>query len=606
MSRRQAHVDALREKARHLPRKPGIYLWKDSRGKVLYVGKSVDLRSRVASYFGASPSTPEKAGMIVAASRDIDFFVTDNEADALILEHREIQNHRPRFNVIFRDDKSYPMIKITKERFPRIHVTRRKLDDGAVYLGPYPSAAAVRRTLKLITTLFPIRDCHFESRRLRKAKVCLSYHIKRCAGPCEDRVDEEEYRQLASEAGRFLTGDTGPVLDELEAKMQEAAGALEFERAAMYRDRFEALQRLAVPRRIEPHGAPFDEDVVALAAGTAGVVVQELYYRKGRMEGQYRAEIPEPGEPGKLLADWVAARYIGAGARVPGAILLSHEPEDRDTLAEALARVSGQAVELVVPQQGRRYKLLQMALRNALSYLESRRGQGSGGAGMDRLAEALGLPGPPRRIEGFDISNTGETEKVASMVVALDGRMAKSEYRRFVIRGVEGQDDFACMAEAVRRRYKRRLKEGEELPDLVMVDGGPGQVAAAFQVLADELDLAEQPLVGIAKREERLHLPGDTEGLALPRTDPGLQLLQVVRNEAHRFALAHHRARRQKRSFRSELDDVPGVGPASRRALLRHFKDLQAVRAASLEELLSVDGLNRRAARALFDFYHPA
>lgn len=606
MSRRKGPAEVLREKARHLPKKPGIYLWKDARGKVLYVGKSVDLRSRVASYFGSSASTPEKAGLIVARAADIDFFVTDNEADALILEHREIQRHRPRFNVIFRDDKSYPMIKITKERFPKIHVTRRKLDDGAIYLGPYPSAASVRRTLKLITTLFPIRDCHFDSKRLKKASLCLSFHIKRCAGPCEDKVDEEEYRELASEAGRFLTGDTGPVLDDLERRMQEAAAQQEYERAAMYRDRFEALQRLAQPRRVEPHGAPFDEDVVALASGTAGVVVQELYYRKGRMEGQYRAELPEAGDPGRLLADWVAARYLGTGARIPGAILLSHEPADRETLTEALGRVSNQAVELVVPQKGRRYKILQMALRNALSYLESRRGEGSGGAGMDRLAEVLGLPGPPRRIEGFDISNLGETEKVASLVVALDGKMARSEYRRFVIRGVEGQDDFACMAEVVRRRYRRRLKEGEELPDLVMVDGGPGQVGAAFQVLADELDLAEQPLVGLAKREERLHVPGDPEGLALPRTDPGLQLLQVVRNEAHRFALSHHRTRRRKRSFRSELDDVPGVGPASRKALLRHFSDVQAVRAASLEELLSVDGLNRRAARALFDFYHPS
>lgn len=597
---------ALRRKAGRLPRKPGIYLWRAATGEVVYVGKSVDLRSRVLSYFGAPPSTPEKAAAIVAASADVEFFLTDNEADALILEHREIQRHRPRFNVVFRDDKSYLMIKITREPYPRILVTRRREDDGAVYLGPYPSAGAVRRTLKLITTLFAIRDCHFPSARLKSARLCLSYHIGRCAGPCEDKVSEPQYQELAHEAARFLTGDTGEVLAELEQSMSQAAARLEFEKAATYRDRHEALTRLASPRRVEPHGSPFDEDVVAVAAVDGQAAVQELHYRRGRLEGQHRRLLPGEGSAPEQLAAWLAARYLGQGAPVPGTLVLSHRPAGDQALASALSKVAGRSVELVVPERGRRFQGLQMALRNVLGYLESRRGLGAGDEGTARLAEVLGLAAPPARIEGFDISNTGPTEKVASMVVALEGRMARSEYRRFVIRGVEGQDDFACMAEVIRRRYRRLLREGRELPDLVMVDGGPGQVGAAREVLVGELELPDLAVVGLAKREERLHAPGDMEGLWLPPEDPGRRLLQVIRNEAHRFAITHHRARRGKRSLASELDRVPGVGPASRKALLRHFADLAAIRGASLEELLAVDGLNRRAARSLFDFYHGA
>jgi excinuclease ABC subunit C len=596
----------LRQQARSLPHKPGIYLWKAADGIVVYVGKSVDLRSRVNSYFGSAPSTPEKASRIVAASVSLDFFVTDNEADALILEHREIQRHQPRFNVFFKDDKSYPMIKITREAFPRILVTRRKEEDGAIYLGPYPSAAAVRRTFKLITTLFPIRDCHYSSKRLTRVKLCLSYHIKRCAGPCEGKVTDTEYQQLAKEAGRFLTGDTRKVLDELSCKMETAATGLEFERAALYRDRREALLRLAEPRRVEPHGAPFDEDVVAVASQEGRLCIQELYYRKGRLEGQRRKLLPEGGDPGAILGSWLGTRYLGAGAKIPGALILSHEPKEIEVLRAALGKLAGRTVELVVPQQGRRWEILQMALRNALVYLESRREHGTGEEGVQALAEALGMLEEPRRIEGFDISNTGPTEKVASMVVALDGRMARREYRHFVIRDVAGQDDFASMAEVIRRRYSRLLREEKPLPDLVMVDGGQGQVAAAARVLEEELGLAELPLVGLAKREERIFFPGDSEGLLLDARHPGRCLLQVIRNEAHRFAITHHRKRRKKKSLESELDGIRGIGPSSKKALFRHFSDIESIRRASLEELLAVDGLNRRAAHALFEFYRGA
>lgn len=599
----RARRKELRRQARALPRKPGIYLWKDPEGKVVYVGKSVDLRSRVGSYFGTAPSTPEKAARIVEASATIDFFVTDNEADALILEHREIQKHQPRFNVFFKDDKSYPMIKITREAFPRILVTRRKEDDGAVYLGPYPSASAVRRTLELITTLFPIRDCHYSSKRLEKVKLCLSYHIKRCAGPCEGKVDRADYQKLAREAARFLTGDTGEILQELQEKMEAASAELHFERAALYRDRRAALLRLAEPRRVEPHGTPFDEDVVAVAGRDGRLCIQELYYRKGRLEGQRRKDVPEGGEPAEVLAAWLGARYLGQGTRIPGTVLLSHRPPNGEALSEALGRIAGHKVELVVPEKGRRWEILQMALRNALVYLESRRGEGTGEEGVLALAEALELPEEPRRIEGFDISNTGPTEKVASMVVALDGRMARKEYRHFTIRGVEGQDDFACMEEVIRRRYGRLLREERPLPDLVMVDGGPGQVSAAWKVL-QELGLQDLPLVGLAKREERIFSPEGGEGLLLDERHPGRRLLQVLRNEAHRFAITHHRKRRKKRSFGSELDAIAGIGPASKRALFRHFRDIEGIRRASLEELLAVEGLNRRAARALFDYYH--
>lgn len=592
----------LREQARRLPRSPGIYLWTSPEGEVVYVGKSIDLRSRVQSYFGSAPSTPEKASMIVDASAEIDFFVTDNEADALILEHRMIHRHKPRFNVVFRDDKSYPMLKITHEEFPRILVTRKKEKDGGTYLGPYPSAGAVRRTLKLLTSLFPIRDCHFPSKTLKKARLCLSYHIKRCAGPCQDKIEADEYLGLARQAARFLRGDTDEVLADLEAAMHRASENLEFERAALYRDRLQALRKLAAPRRVEPHGAPFDEDVIALARKGARNCIQEIHYRKGRLEGQRRELIRSDDPPETLLLSYLANRYLHEGARLPGALILSHAPEELETFEDALHSLAGRKLEVVTPSRGRRFELVQMALRNGFSFLESRRGKGTGRAGMERLQEVLELPQLPERIEGFDISNTGDTEKVASMVVALDGHTASSEYRRFVIRDVEGIDDFACMKEAVGRRYRRLLKEGAPLPDLILIDGGIGQVGAAREALED-LDLSDLPLVGLAKREERLHRPGDNEGILLPPTDEGRRLLQVLRNEAHRFALSLHRKRRKKKSFRSELDSIRGVGPASKKAILRSFQDLEAVRRASLEELLAVEGLGRGAARAVFEYY---
>lgn len=600
---RAARREALHAAAKRLPKKPGVYKWISPRGKVVYVGKSIDLRSRVLSYFGGSPSTPAKARRIVDASAELDFFVTDTEADALILERRQIRKYKPRFNVVFRDDKSYPMIKITREEFPRIMVTRQKLDDGAVYLGPYPSAGAVRRTLKLLTTLFPLRDCHFSSERLVKVPVCLSYHIKRCAGPCEAKVDPDEYRALARDAARFLQGDTDEVIAELEAKMEAAAAGLEFERAALYRDRLDGLRRMSEKRRVAPSGTPFDEDVVAVARGGGVVVLQEIHYRKGRMEGQRRDHLRTDAPLEEVLAEWLGSRYLVEDVAVPGAVLLSHEPAGQGALEEALRQTSGRAVELAVPQRGRRWEMVQMALRNCHSWLESRRGEGPGEDAAARLAEVLELPQAPARIEAFDISNLGEVEKVASMVVALDGRMAKAEYRRFVIKTVKGQDDFASMAEVIRRRY-RRVASGElEPPDLVLVDGGPGQVSAAREVLVGELGLGDLPLIGLAKKEERIVRPGDTRGMKLPVDHPARLLLQAIRDEAHRFALALHRKRRGKRSLRSELDEVPGVGPASKRALLRHFQDLPAVRAATLEELLAVDGLPRRAAEALFDYY---
>ncbi len=611
MSRRRDGSDPeaaerLRAKAETFPHRPGVYLWKDAKGQVLYVGKSVDLKARVLSYFGASASEPDKASRLVARARDLDFFVTDGEADALILEYRLIQRHRPRFNVAFRDDKSYPMIKITAEEWPRILVTRRRLDDGATYLGPYPSAASVRRTLKLITGLFPIRDCSFPSARLQKANLCLSYHVGRCAGPCEGKVDGTDYRELAAHAARFLRGDVEPVLRDLENRMAEAAGRMEFERAALFRDRIAGLRRLSEPSRVQSAGAPFDEDVVAADRRGSTTCIQEIQYRKGRMEASSREMVTTDEPLPEVLAAFLATRYLGDGARVPGAVLVSHPPRDQGALEEAIRKASGRAVSILVPERGRRHELVQMALRNAASYLESQGGQGPGEAAVERLREVLGLEEAPARIEGFDISNLGETEKVASLVVALDGRMARSEYRRFVVRTVEGQDDFACMAEVVGRRYRRVLDEGLPLPDLVMVDGGPGQVAAAHRVLVEELGLGDLPLVGLAKREERIHRPGDREGELLAPDDPARLLLQAIRDEAHRFALAHHRIRRERRSLQSGLDGIPGIGPGSRKVLLRHFRDLEAVRRASLEELLAVEGLTRRAALALFGYYHPA
>lgn len=581
----------VERKLETLPDRPGVYLFKGARDEILYVGKSKRLRTRVRSYFRpAADLTPQKQ-LMVAQVRDLDFVVAETEAEALILEYELISAHDPPFNIIFRDDKTYPMVKLTRETWPRLVVTRRRLRDGGRYFGPYPDPAAVRLVVKALRSLVPLRTCTCPSERVRRDRACLNHGMGLCRGPCTGAVTTEEYGELVERVARYLKGDDGEILEALRGAMEAAAERLDFERAAVLRDQLRGFERLRTKQRVvgDPRRS---EDVVAVARKGSRYCVQVLSVRGGRMTGQRKHFVEAPGSStARILREFLAYTYLPADSP-PRTILVSEEPADLELIAEGLRARAGEAVELRVPVAGQGHRLVGMALDNARMHLDA--------AGEDdalaSLASHLGLAAPPRRIECFDVSISGGSDPVASMVLFVDGRPQTAGYRRFRITTVEGTDDFACMAEAVGRRYRRLVREGGPLPDLVVVDGGLGQVSAARGALAAVEGAGTLLVVGLAKREERVVGPGLGEGLLLPPRDPARRLLQRMRDEAHRRAVGHHRLLRDRRSLSSALDAIPGVGPRLRTALLRRFGDLDSIRSASTDELTTVRGVGPRLA----------
>ncbi len=587
-----------------LPALPGIYLMKDSSGDVIYVGKAKSLDKRVRQYFQSKRNLSPKTITLVKNIDDIEYIVTDSEVDALVLEANLIKKYKPRYNVRLKDDKRYPYVKVTvNSAFPRIFLTRRRLMDGALYFGPYTNVKAVRTTLDIISRVFMLRRCR-KKIEPGKGRPCLNYHIKRCMAPCKEDIDREEYRKRVTEAVSFLKGDTSGLLTELEEKMRLLAEAQDYETAAVVRDQIESVKSLS-EQQIATSGID-DRDVLAAVDDEKAVYIQVFYVRQGSMVGKadftlLGADAAESIE--ESLAQFVKQYY--QDSPIPPEILVQYELPDKELIVRWLSRRSGRDVKLHAPQRGEKKKLVEMAARNAeMLKRMAKLKPASSEAAMESLKDlqkVLSLDKLPVHIEGFDISNISGTNAVGSMVFFENGRAANNKYRQHNIKTVKGIDDFAMMSEVVYRRYSRLLKNNEEMPDLILIDGGPGQVSAAKSSL-DTLGL-DIPLIGLAKRFEHIITTkkGPDEVIILPRSSPALKLLMQIRDEAHRFAVSSHRRRRSASLTHSKLDSVPGVGSARKRLLLENFDSVEKIRSASVEDLSAIDGISEKLAKKILD-----
>jgi excinuclease ABC subunit C len=593
---------------KRLPDRPGVYLMKDARGTVLYVGKAQSLRSRVRSYWQKQTGGAEIHLIrgVIDKIADLEYTMTDSVSEALLLEINLVKRYRPRYNVRLKDDKSYPFIKITlAEDFPRVERTRRLPADGSRYFGPYASASSVDEAMNLIRRLFPFRTCTLDIHDGRAAieRPCLLYHIKRCQAPCVGYIGKADYRAQIEQIERFLEGRQEVVARALTDQMHAASQATEYERAAALRDKVRAIERTMESQKMAAH-ASTEEDVLGLARQDNQAAVQLFAVRGGKMVGRdvFLLDAPRETDDAKVLEGFVL-QYYDRATSVPPTVLLPALPEDASELEAFLTARRGAVVHLRVPQRGEKRELLELATRNATETLAREHArwladQGKTLAALEELAEALGLPAAPRRIEGYDISNFAGAQSVGSMVVFEEGRPRTGEYRRFRIKTVQGANDYASHQEVLRRRFKR-TKSGEEgseeelrwlLPDLVVIDGGKGQLSAAKEVL-DELGYGDLAVVGLAKEREEIFLPEREAPVLLPTTSPALYLMQRLRDEAHRFAITYHRSLRAKAATRSAFDDLPGVGPRRRAALLRVFGSAKRVREAPLEQIAAVPGI---------------
>ena len=606
MAGRVAAVD-LSAKLAQLPDRPGVYLYKDGKGQIVYIGKAASLRSRVRSYFQESRARDAKTDALVTQIRDLECIVTGNELEALILESNLVKKHRPRYNIILRDDKHYPFLKLTtNEEYPRLVVARRVQRDGAAYFGPFYPATAMRETLRLVRQLFPLRTCRIKIDG-RKSRPCLQYYIHRCNAPCTSLETKEGYDRTVREVERFLEGKNDGLAQELTAQMEEAAGAEKFEQAARLRDRVQALNTVRERQKIIST-EDSDEDIVGVVRQGQDACVQLFFVRRGRLLGResFFFDRLSGSSEGEVLSAFLR-QFYAREIVPPPEILLSVEVPEAELTVEWLTGRRGGRVELVAPQRGRKRELVAMAEENAALALQSHllsRGNRTQ-AVLDELQRALGLPSLPHRIEAFDVSTFQGGETVASMVVWKDGEMAKDEYKRYRIRTVTGTDDFASMHEAVSRRYGKVLETDGVLPDLILLDGGRGQLAAGLKAL-EAIGLDYVPMVSLAKRAEEVYTPDRLEPLVLDLTSPALHALQKARDEAHRFAVTYHKKLRTRRTISSVLDQIPGVGPALRTSLLKTLGSARAVRGASVAQLAAVPKVSPKLAERIHDFFHPA
>ena len=587
-----------------LPPQPGCYLFRAGSGRVLYVGKALNLRSRVRSYFGRAVG--QKAQLITRDAASLEFIVTETEVDALILEANLIKAHKPHYNVLLKDDKSYPFLKLTNEPYPMLEFTRRVLKDGGQYFGPYPNASVVRRVQELVAAVFPLRQNSGSPMQLRK-KPCLRFHMKRCLAPCVGQVDPETYGQVVAQVRTFLEGGVEATAAMLEREMRAAAARQDFELARLYRDRLEALRRLTGYESSVMSANGEDLDFLGVASAGDHAMVQLFQMRRGRVVGRDTRLLQ--GADGASVAELLEpflAEYYGLATHVPPLLLVPASELDTGVWERFLTGRAGRRVSLRTPQRGDKVTLLEMAERNARSSLDAhvalleQRGEAPG---VKELQGLLALATPPWRIEGFDVSNLMGTHTVASLVVFQGGRPKRSEYRRVRIRGLSAPDDYAAMEQMLTRRFAGRLADSLEPPDLLLIDGGKGQVSAARKALAAVG--VQVPVVGLAKRRETI-VTEDGRELAVPHTHPALRLLVAVRDEAHRTAVGYGRQRRGKAMTRSVLDDVPGIGPKRRDALLAHFASVDQLRAASVGELASIPGVGPAAAAAVKAFFEEA
>ncbi|OYT71541.1 MAG: excinuclease ABC subunit C [Chloracidobacterium sp. CP2_5A] len=599
---------SLAEKLSSLPTCPGCYLHKDARGAVIYVGKAKSLRARVRSYFQSSRQHDPKTRELVARIRDFEFIVTDTEVEALVLESNLIKQYKPRYNILLKDDKQYPHLKLTlNEPFPRVMRTRRVLNDGALYHGPYLPASLARETLKLVNQMFQLRTCEIEIDGKRE-RPCLEYHIKRCLGPCvRDLCGKADYAEAVRDVKLFFEGKHKELLAELEARMLRASEELRFEQAARYRDQIRLVERLRETQKMLLKNAA-DVDIFGYHRAGARLALQLFTMREGRIIGRrefFWEDLPAgdafdaPSFLGEALT-----QYYALGNYVPHEIHAPHDFADRDVLEAFLSARRAAKVRILTPQRGQKRELVELVERNARVAFDQRFRtlKPDLACALDELADLLELPRFPARIECFDISHIQGAEAVAALVVCENGQPAKDEYRKFRIKTAPGGDDFASMREVVRRRYERLLREERPLPDLVIVDGGRGQLSAAAQALR-ELDLEALPLASIAKREEIIFVKGrESDPIQLERHSPILRLVQMIRDEAHRCAVAFHRQRRALRDFDSELLAIPGIGPKLKNRLLRNLGSLDNIRRAGIAEMIPFVGEPR--ARAIWQHFH--
>ncbi|RHA12470.1 excinuclease ABC subunit UvrC [Megasphaera sp. AM44-1BH] len=594
-----AFSQAVLEKVNNLTTQPGVYLWKDAKGHIIYVGKAVNLRNRVKSYVRHDANRAVKVAAMISHAVDLETIVVANEMEALILENTLIKKHHPHYNIMLRDDKTYPYIKVTlQDDYPRVCMTRRVLRDGARYFGPFADAGAVHRVLKLMQRAFHIRTC----RSLKADRPCLQYHMGHCDAPCVHYITKADYQDLVRQAVDLLEGRNTPLIRELQQKMEAASEALEFEKAAAYRDQIEAIRVIQSQQNIVTQGG--DMDVLGLASDAGQTCVQIYTIRSGRLMGRETFSLDHSDdETAADMTEAVIDQYYTAQSFIPRDIVVAAVAEQEDC-ERRLSQLKGQQVNVIIPQRGSKKKLLAMAEENARVLLEQRRLQWqhdtdkTSGA-VQALARVLDLPSLPERMECFDISHTQGIETVASMVVFENGQPARSEYRRFKLKTVQGKpDDFKSMAEIMERRYNEK---DWPVPDLIVIDGGKGQLHAALPVIRQAG--CEAPVISLAKRIEEVFVEGRSDSIILSHHTPELQLLQAIRDEAHRFAITYHRHLRGKRSLVSILDHIEGIGPARRKALWQHFKTLDDMKKAEIEELAAVPGMTRQTAENVYYFF---
>jgi excinuclease ABC subunit C len=605
--------DTIKRRLQAVPDSPGVYMFRDNRSQVIYVGKALRLRDRLRSYFTPGYAETARVSELIRRATDFEFVTTANEVEALVLENNLIKNYRPRFNIRLKDDKNYLYLKLpVTEAFPRVHYSRRVQNDGALYFGPYTSALSLRSTVKSIRQLLPFRTCSDEI--FKQGKVCLDFHIKRCPGPCERRISSEDYKARINEVALFMEGRSDLLVRELEDRMQTAAERLDFENAARYRDQLQSIERIADRQKVLTRGRD-DQDIVAYARSGNDVFVEVAYVRQSKMVGHDGHALDGAGEATEpeLLRGFML-QYYSSATHIPRSVILPGPVDEPELITGWLTEKRGRPVSIEIPRRGRLRALVTQLAETAKQELEQIRIQ----ADYDRsrtepmlaaLAEALDLESPPKRIECYDISNIQGDSAVGSMVVFEDGRPRNDHYRHFRIKFTPGPNDFAMLQEVLRRRLERlesaqRREEAEIVgdrsftsrPDLILIDGGKGQLSAALEVM-EAAGYADIPTFALAKEREEIFAPGRVEPIVQEHNSPGMFLVQRIRDEAHRFAITHHRKVRSRKALTSPLDSVEGIGPARKRTLLRHFGSVQAIREAPVGEIVKLGIPERLAAR---------
>lgn len=609
----------IQEELKKLPGKPGVYIMHDEKDDIIYVGKAISLKNRVRQYFQSSRNKGAKIEQMVTHIRRFEYIVTDSELEALVLECNLIKEYRPKYNTMLMDDKAYPFIKVTvEEPFPRVMLARKMVKDKSKYFGPYTSAGAVKDTIELIRKLYQIRSCNRKlPRDIGKERPCLNYHIHQCKAPCQGYISQEEYRESVNEVIHFLNGNYDIILKKLEEKMEEASEALEFEKAIEYRELLTSVQKIAQKQKITDTAGE-DRDILAVAMEEEEAVVQVFFIRGGRLIGRdhFYLKIAKGETQSEILSSFIKQFYAGT-PYIPPRLMLPEEIEDLAVIEEWLTKRRGHRVRLIVPKKGTKEKLVELAKKNAQLVLSTdkerlKREEGRTIGAVKELEKLLGLAGIVR-MEAYDISNTNGFESVGSMVVYEKGRPKRNDYRKFKIKGVQGADDYASMEEVLTRRFEHGLREKEEgkemggftlFPDLILMDGGKGQVNVALRVL-DKLRL-NIPICGMVKDDSHRTrgLYYQNEEISIDKDSESFKLITRIQDEAHRFAITFHRQLRSQGQVHSILDDIPGVGPARRKDLMRHFENIEAIKNATVEQLKELPSMNEKSARDVYNFFH--